>query len=79
MLEGNEEFNFDEVSFKPLTKGLGFHKKEAQKANIGNIVNTGNTQLSPSSQSPQNKFKGHQVLPSKGQESLGTFYGHSNG
>ena len=77
MLEGNEEFNFDEVSFKPLTKGLGFHKKEAQKASIGNIVNTGNTQPAP--QPLPNKFKGHQVLPSKGQESLGTFYGHSNG
>jgi len=70
VLEGNEEFNFDEVSFKPLTKGLGFHKKDSPKAIVSN------TQVKPPP--IQNKFKGNQVLPSKGQESLGTFYEHSN-
>ena len=70
MLEGNEEFNFDEVSFKPLTKGLGFHKKDSPKAIVSN------TQVNPPP--IQNKFKGNQALPSKGHESLGTFYEHSN-
>ena len=71
MLEGNEEFNFDEVSFKPLTKGLGFHKKDPPKAVISS------TQVKQPSQT-QNKFRVNQALPSKGQESLGTFYEHSN-
>ena len=70
MLEGNEEFNLDEVSFKPLTKGLGFHKKDPPKAVISS------TQVKPSQ--TQNKFRVNQALPSKGQESLGTFYEHSN-
>ena len=71
MLEGNEEFNLDEVSFKPLTKGLGFHKKDPPKAVISS------TQVKQPSQT-QNKFRVNQALPSKGQESLGTFYEHSN-
>ena len=70
MLEGNEEFNLDEVSFKPLTKGLGFHKKDPPKSVISS------TQVKPSQ--TQNKFRVNQALPSKGQESLGTFYEHSN-
>lgn len=32
MTEGNEEFNLEDVSFRPLTKGLGFHQKESQKS-----------------------------------------------
>ncbi|MDC0255341.1 RDD family protein [Bacteriovoracales bacterium] len=32
MTEGNEEFNLEDVSFRPLTKGLGFHQKEPQKS-----------------------------------------------
>ena len=70
MLEGNEEFNFDEVSFKPLTKGLGFHKKDPPKA----VISNPSVKPSPI----QNKFRGSQTLPSKSQESLGTFYEHSN-
>ncbi len=70
MIEGNEEFNFDEVSFKPLTKGLGFHKKDTPKVPISNTP----VKVPP----VQSKFKGNQALPSKGQESLGTFYEHSN-
>jgi hypothetical protein len=31
MIEGNEEFNLEDVNFRPLTKGLGFHQKEVQK------------------------------------------------
>jgi len=70
VLEGNEEFNFDEVSFKPLTKGLGFHKKEPPSV----VMNSAQIKSQPFPK----KLKGHQVLPSKGHESLGTFYGHSN-
>lgn len=32
MIEGNEEFNLEDVNFRPLTKGLGFHQKEVHKA-----------------------------------------------
>ena len=70
MLEGKEEFNFDEVSFKPITKGLGFHNKEPTSTGVGK------PQIKP--QPFPKKLPGNQVTPSKGQESLGTFYGRTN-
>jgi hypothetical protein len=62
MIEGNEEFNLEDVNFRPLTKGLGFHQKEVQK-----VLKPLNTQVREES------YKGQNFL-SKEKSQLSSFY-----
>jgi len=62
MIEGNEEFNLEDVNFRPLTKGLGFHQKEVQK-----VLKPLNAQVREESYKGQN-------FSSKEKSQLSSFY-----